>query len=84
MRLNFEHLNEAIVNRAPAILMGMGIMGSVMNTSMFVKRNRKYKELQYKIKYEVTGMKYYLTQSLWLTKSNNWLKAHGYPMKRKY
>jgi hypothetical protein len=84
MELKFEHLNEVITRHTPAVLVGMGIIGSVMNGTMIVNRIRKYKELRYKIKYEVAGTKCYLTQSLWVTKSNNWLKAHGYPMKRKH
>lgn len=33
--------------------------------------------------YQTTGDKTYLAKYLRLTKSNNWLKMHGYPIRRR-
>lgn len=76
---NEVSLTTIMRKNTPAILCGLGVVATVARTMMSIKRDARY----WKIMYESTGCEYYKLRYLQMTKSNNWLRMHGYPMKRK-
>lgn len=81
-QINFEHPKSIIREHTPEVLTGIGVVGTVMST-MLVVSQYKNKAVYYKIMYEHTGSDIYLIKYLQMTKTNNWLKMHGYPMRRR-
>ena len=77
-------LNPGVVDEAsvstPAIYAAVCLKG-VQLCRLFEKQTR-IRPL-YASRYKLIGDTKYEIMYLQLTKSNNWLKVHGYPMKRK-
>ena len=76
---NKVSLTTIMRKHTPAILCSLGVVATVVQTMMSVKRDERY----WKFMYEYTGCEYYKLRYLQMTKSNNWLRMHGYPMRRK-
>lgn len=68
-----EHINS----HGPAILTGIGIIGTVISAQMSVRRDPNHMLRMYRI----TGDEQYYVKYLRMTKSNNWLRMHGYAMR---
>ena len=58
--------------------MAAGVMASVIGSMTLTKRKAYHCEVMYKI----TGEEKQHVEYLRMTKSNNWLRMHGYPMRR--
>lgn len=67
------------MKHSPEILTGIGVAGSIAACSMLSGTNR-LRALT--LLYEQFGDPRYDVLIKRMTKSNNWLKQHGYPMKR--
>lgn len=64
---------------APEILSGAGVVGMIYS-NIFTYGKSRLNMLN--VLYRRTGNKKYLVRYLQLTKSNNWLRMHGYPTNR--
>lgn len=62
----------------PEMLYPAGIIGILTSMTGYVDLKRVYKVL-----YQNSGNEFYKIRYMQLTHSNNWLKMHGYPMRRK-
>lgn len=71
-------MKDVVKKHSPEILLGAGIAGMIAQTMMVRNPSRVYLNL-----YKATGDESYLVKYYRLTKSNNWLKMHGYPMRRR-
>ncbi len=81
MKLDSIHkIYESFEKHSPEILIAVGVAGYIGSTLMVINRNNP---LVHKALYQATGNKYYEIRYMQLTHSNNWLKMHGYPMRRK-
>lgn len=75
-----ESVKEYLRNHSPEIIAGIGVIGSITQSMMFNGNNRLR---TLKLLYELTGDPMYDIEIKHMTKSNNWLRMHGYPMRRK-
>jgi hypothetical protein len=81
MRLSIKGLKNLSTNLpdSAVILTGVGVVGSMMESMLCMRRSPRHM----KIMYDITGEDFYNYRYLQMTKSNNWLRLHGYPMRRK-
>ena len=63
------------------IITAAGVAISIL--SYLRSLNKEEMAAMYKLRYKLTGDKNYELKYLQMTKSNNWLRTHGYPMRRK-
>lgn len=73
------YISSIISKHSPTILTAIGVFGTIANSIMATKRNPKHLFAMY----QVTGNEEYLVKYYRMTKSNNWLKMHGYPMRQR-
>lgn len=73
------NIREKLEIYSPDITLGAGIVGMVTSAMMTCRSPKIYLTL-----YKTTGEERWLVKYLRLTKSNNWLRMHGYPMRRKH
>lgn len=78
--MEITRISTLLIKHSPEVLTGIGIAGTVAASIMRTKQSRSYN----RIMYEVIGEEVSLVRYLRMTKSNNWLKMHGYPMRRKH
>ena len=52
-------------------------------TGLLTVKQYENEAAHWKLMYDITGSEIYLLRYLQMTKTNNWLKMHGYPMRRK-
>lgn len=81
-QINIGNLRSVINKHSPEILIGMGLAGMVMQARLSAMQCVS-EEAYLKAMYEFTGHKIYLYKYLQATKSNNWLRMHGYPMRKR-
>ena len=77
--IKLNKLGDTIRKHSPAILTVIGAAATVMQAMM---GSRIGPEIFMRM-YRTTGDEYYRIRYYQMTKSNNWLRMHGYPMKRK-
>lgn len=77
LKINVDKLKEAIEKYQPGVLTCAGI-NVIYGQARYIGP-RVYLKL-----YKATNNKYYLVKYYQLTRSNNWLKSHGYTMRRKH
>jgi hypothetical protein len=77
---HIERVSTIINKHSTAVLVGIGLIGAMMPTLIGTRRDPRFLLLTYR----VTGDELYYIKYLQATKSNNWLKTHGYPMRRKH
>lgn len=65
----------------PEMITAAGVAISVLSCLRPISKQKMASK--YMIRYKLTGDKNYELKCLQLTKSNNWLRTHGYPMRRK-
>lgn len=75
----YETMNY-VKKHKPEIMIASGMVGIICDIQSSLRGN---KPLLYKRLYEYTRNEYYEIRYMQLTHSNNWLKMHGYPMRRK-
>lgn len=80
--INAKRLALMLNKHSPEILIGIGIAGITAQSMMAVK-SLENKADYWKLMYEITGHKIYLYRYLQMTKTNNWLRMHGYPMRKR-
>jgi hypothetical protein len=68
---------EYVNNHGSKIITASGIIGAVISARMSVNRDPNHMMLMYRI----TGDEQYYVKYLRMTKSNNWLRMHGYAMR---
>ena len=66
------------IKYSPEVLQVAGIVNTIHAAMLSPISNRSI----CKVLYKQTGNKKYLVEYYRLTKSNNWLRMHGYPMRR--
>ena len=79
-RVKLSKISDKVLNHIPETLSVLGVAATMIGTMMCMKFEPKL----YNIRYKRTGNEYYLIRYYQKTKSNNWLKMHGYPMRRKH
>lgn len=77
--IKLNKLGDKILKHSPSVLSVVGIAAMVVRTMMGAKIRP---EIFMRI-YRATGNEYYRIRYYQMTKSNNWLRMHGYPMRRK-
>jgi hypothetical protein len=78
-RIETGHVSSIISKHSPTILTAIGVIGAIASSIMATKRNPKILLAMYR----ATGNEDYLIRYYRMTKSNNWLKMHGYPMRQR-
>ncbi len=83
LKVNANELKEVVKKYTPEIITCVGIVNfigqikhEIATTHVGAKR--------YLILYKETGNEYYLVKYYQSTKPNNWLKLHGYTIRRKH
>lgn len=79
-----RELNPEVEDETSVSIPNITAVGIVMAAFMpFNLATKKQRVRCYKMLYEHTGDERYKIKYLQLTKSNNWMRMHGYPMRRK-
>lgn len=63
----------------PGLISTAGIYGTMASITVYTRKS----PMVYWSLYKATGEDKYLVKFYQITKTNNWLKMHGYPMRRK-
>jgi hypothetical protein len=77
MNHTIRKISTILSKNTPEIVTCIGIVGTIMSIKLGMNPDRLF------IRYQITGDEKYLLDYYRMTKSNNWLRLHGYPMRRK-
>lgn len=69
---------KEMLKKHEAMILSAGVVGMMAYIPTSDRKIQVYKAL-----YKATGCDYYRVRFIQMTHSNNWLKTHGYPMRRK-